>query len=239
MPLLAGDSLEQLLRQLYLTSPDPAVCMRAAFALAHSSRGATASAAGVTQPPAWQTSLALLLGMGSNLTVSADSGASASLAKPIAGPAPGQVPACGIPGAAHAVEYVKLVSRAVTRSLAQQAADNNRTYPGTGPGTALVGPVVDFLMLNWQSTVAAVGTTTAWQMIQEVAAQEIVTKQQWQKLAAWATRQYKEQQSQHEQATGQHLGPDIHAQLGSVLGAAWSSVSWVQHNSVGLCTRLV
>ena len=92
-----------------------------------------------------------------------------------------------------------------------------------------VGPVADFLIRHWQQATAALEPAAAWQVLQEVAAQEVVSLQQWQRLAAWAGQQYQ-----------QHVGGDqqqLKKQLQNLLGAAWSTVVWVSHNQLEVCSR--
>lgn len=232
--LPAVNEVYQLLITLYLTSPHPAVCTTAAYALAHSAN--TATAAADSSVPAWQATLSLLLGIDSI----SSSGNDQPTAKSASVPAGGQkhhtmVPACGVSPSAHADGVAKLMSRAVMTSTPQQAADKQRQSPENGDEAVSlhqVGPVLDYVIDHWSSVMSSLGSKDAWQLVVEVSGQEVVTWLQWRKLADWLLSQYKQQQTSDE-----HVLKQQRQWMQSVLGSAWSTVVWVDKNSQGLCSR--
>lgn len=186
---------------------------------------------------AWPDVLALLLAI--NRT---SQPGSSTTQQPAAQHSPSN-PASGIHPAKHAVELAVLVSRSVTAS---RRFPQPEIGPATGPdsetaaqGSSLVpdskrsGPVVAVLIRYWQQLVGSVGPAMAWDVMREVAVQEVLTVDAWQGLAAWAVQQLQGQSG--APPPGSVVGKVQRRRVQGVLGAAWSTVSWVQANTDDLC----
>lgn len=125
-----------------------------------------------------------------------------------------------------------LVSRAVTISrrfpqpeIAPQAAD---AAAAAGLADA---PVVSVITQQWPQLVASVGEGVAWAVMRQVSAREVLTPQQWQGLAWLAAQQLP--------AEGRCDGGVCTTQakrVQALLGAAWSTVTWVKANAKVLCS---
>jgi len=229
--LRAGDKLLTTMQRWYLDSREPRTATLAAFALAH------LPARGHHSPMAWPDVLALLLAVNST----AQPGSS-STQQPAAQHSPSN-PASGIHPAKHAVELAVLVSRAVTASKRFPQPEIGRAAePGSeaaaqgsnlAPGSKHSGPVVAVLMERWQQLVGSVGQATAWDVMREVAVREVLAVDAWQGLAAWAVQQL--QGPSGAAPPGSAVGKVERRRVQGVLGAAWSTVSWVQTNTDDLC----
>lgn len=219
MLVFAGDKLFTTLQQWYLANRDARIATMAAFALAHF------PARGFHSTTSWQDTLSLLLAINttSGSTVQQGSAASSVIQ-------PGPKPVSGISIAKHAVELSVLVSRANTLS-------NRFPQPEIAPAGSSSGarnsdsitnsPVVAFLIQQWPQVVASVGEGTAWDLLREVSATEVLTVQQWQGLADWAAQQL--------QSNGTGGAGGQRRRVQALLGAAWSTVSWVQANTEAVC----
>jgi hypothetical protein len=121
---------------------------------------------------------------------------------------PGGVPlACGVPLSEHAVGLARTISAMLRRAASEDSWHE-------------VGmPVVNWLMVHWQSLVEALGVSAAWQLMTALARDEVSTREQWQALATWAL------------ATNASR-----TQLRTTLGAAWGSVLWSQRAAAVACS---
>lgn len=215
---VTGEELLGLLHGLYLTAPDPATCQMAGFALAHSARRSTQDSTD------WQVLVNLLVGVGP-----ANNSAEEQADVPVQHTnAPLQQQesstvqlACGIPVTAHAVELALIISRGVTSSWTREAA-------GKDPASAdhQLGPVVQYVLEHFHDG--------AWQILEEVAALEVLNVQQWQQLA-WALQR---QPLLTQQLPGIQDSKQQRNRIKSLLGRAWSAVAWVERNAREVCQRL-
>jgi hypothetical protein len=150
-----------------------------------------------------------------------------------------QLPASGIHPARHAVELAVLVSKAVALSKkfpqpesapvagAGSSSSSSSTSTSTSSSTTS-SEVVSVLIQQWARVVGSISPGAAWDVLREVAAAEVLSVQQWQGLVVWAAQQV---------PTGGDAGVQAAAQkqVRSLLGAAWSTVSWVQDNAEVMC----
>jgi hypothetical protein len=88
------------------------------------------------------------------------------------------------------------------------------------------------LTQQWPQVVSSVGEGTAWDVLREVSAREVLTAQQWQGLAVWAVQQL---QATSGGGVDARVVKTQRKRVQALLGAAWSTVSWVQMNGKGIC----
>lgn len=194
----------------------------AAFSLAH------LPARGFHAPVPGQQVLALLMGL--DTTQPAGSAApQVSIQHTAASPA------SGISPAKHAAELTVLLSRAVTtsRRLPQpELAPGPQTSSTSSADDSSSTPVVSELIRQWPLLVGgSLGEATAWEVLRKVAAREVQEPQQWQQLAAWAVQQLPAIDNGQPVGVVQLQRKRVQA----LLGAAWSTVSWVQANRAAIC----
>lgn len=219
--LCVGDKLYATLQEWYISNRNPRIATMAAFALAHfPARGFHSSV------PVANT-LALLLA----LTSTTAQGSAEQ-------PSP-QNPASGISPAKHAVELAILLSRAVTLSKRFPQPEIGAVPAATSTVDAVdssPGPVLAVLLHQWQQLVARLGDKTAWDVLREVAAGEVLTQQQWQTLAAWAVQQVPADSTAGAGgSSGGGVAKVQRHRVQALLGAAWSTVAWVQVNKESVC----
>lgn len=211
----AGDRLLSTLQQWYSASRDARTATLAAFALAHW------PARGLHSPTPWQDILSSLLDL--NSTPSSQGSTTAAAAA--------RTPASGIRPAKHAVELSVLVSRAVTisrRFPQPEVAPQAAAAAASGLADA---PVVSVITQQWPQLVASVGEGAAWAVLRQVSAREVLTPQQWQGLAWWAA-----QQRPAEGGGDGGVRKTQAKRVQALLGAAWSTVTWVKANAKVLCS---
>jgi hypothetical protein len=220
------------LQQWHLADRDPRIATLAAFALAH------IPARGFHSPAPWQATLSLLLALDNTASASSSSDDSQ---RPSAAPAAAhtpQNPASGISPVKHAVELAVLASRAVGFSRRFPQPDSGPAGTALEPGSksspvsGTSSPVLAMLTQQWPQVVSSVGEGTAWDVLREVSAREVLTAQQWQGLAVWAVQQL-------QATTGGSVDARVvqtqRKRVQALLGAAWSTVSWVQMNGKRVC----
>lgn len=228
-PLPVGVRLYSTLQQWYLKDRDARMSTMAAFALAHF------PARGFHSATPWPDTLALLLGY--NSTPQTD-GRTAQQGTGTPRQQTPQVPASGIHPARHAVELAMLVSRALALGkrfpqpesapiAGASSGTSSSTSSGSSSATAS-SEVVSVLIQQWPGVVRSISPGAAWDALREVAAAEVLSVQQWQGLAMWAGQQV---------PTGGDAGVQAAAEkrVRSLLGAAWSTVMWVQDNAEVMC----
>jgi hypothetical protein len=125
-----------------------------------------------------------------------------------------------------------LVSRAVTISR-RFPQPESAPQAGTAAAAGLAdAPVVSLLTQQWPQLVASVGEGTAWAVLRQVAVREVLTQQQWQGLAWWVTQQLPAEGG----VDGAGMRKAQAKRVQALLGAAWSTVTWVKANAQGLCS---
>jgi hypothetical protein len=200
----------------------------AAFALAHF------PARGFHSSTPWQAILSLLLALNNTASTSSTSQAPTPSAAEAAAHTP-QDPASGISPAKHAVELAVLVSRAVTFSRRFPQPDSaaaSEAGSKTSSVSATASPVLAMLTQEWPELVSSVGEATAWAVLRDVSAREVLIAQEWQGLAVWAVQQLQVASGGGADAS---VGKIKRKRVQALLGAAWSTVLWVQVNAKGVC----
>lgn len=220
----AGEQLYATLQQWLLVSRDAGVSNMAAWALAYMPAREAAS------PRSWQDILTLLMGLSSS---SGGSGARRPTGSrqppPIAASPTGQQQqqrASGVPPARHAAELAVQLSRVVSIAGSGLLRQDAGSPPQDSIASTVSHPVTAFLAGQWQGVVQALGNTTAWLVLREVASREVLMPQQWQSLAAWVADAARQQPVQD-------VG--MRRECAAVLGAAWSTVAWVRDNQHTIC----
>jgi hypothetical protein len=124
-----------------------------------------------------------------------------------------------------AVQLARSGNAAAAASAAAAAASNSTTADGDAALAAT--PVLAKVMHHWGHLQGILGAATAWRLLSDVAAVEVATPAQWQRLAAWAFGLI-------DAGGGASLPPEAAA----ALSRSWSGLEWTAAHGDAVCARL-